>query len=120
MLTARKAVNLVRYMTRERHGGGLAHAPTGGSADSTPDAVAAVAAAGPPPDVVAEVTEGCARLLEVLKDEETDELYRVAVWKLEGYTNAEIGEKLGRSVRSVERKLGATRRIWEREGVQHS
>lgn len=115
VLTTRKAVDLVRHETRERRGGGIAHVPTGGSADSTPDAVAAMAATGPPPDVVAEVTEGCARLLGLLK---TDELRRVAVWKLEGYTNAEIGAKLGRSIPAVERKLASIRTIWEREDAR--
>jgi DNA-directed RNA polymerase specialized sigma24 family protein len=115
VLTTRKAVNLVRHETRERRGGGIAHLPTGGAAHLTPDALAAVAATGPTPDVVAEVAEGCARLLGFLK---TDELRRVAGWKLEGYTNAEIGAKLGRSVPAVERKLASIRTIWEREAAR--
>lgn len=115
VLTDRKAVNLIRHETRERRGGGATRVPTGGAGDSTPDAVAAVIAAGPPPDVVAEVSEGCARLLGLLTGAG---LREVAVWKLEGYTNAEIAGKLGRSIPTVERKLLAIRTIWEREGVQ--
>ena len=115
VLTDRKAVNLIRHETRERRGGGAPRVPTGGTGDSTPDAVAAAIASGPAPDVVAEVTEGCARLLGLLT---AADLREVAVWKLEGYTNEEIAGKLGRSVATVERKLGAIRTIWEREGVR--
>lgn len=114
VLTDRKAVNLIRHETRERRGGD-ASAPTGGAGDSAPDAVAAVAAAGPTPDVVAEVSEGCARLLGLLTGAD---LREVAVWKLEGYSNAEIAGKLGRSIPTVERKLAAIRTIWGREGVR--
>lgn len=114
VLTDRKAVNLIRHETRERRGG-AARAPTGEAGDSAPDAVAAAVAAGPTPDVVAEVSEGCARLLGLLT---AAELQEVAVWKLEGYTNAEIAAKLGRSIPTVERKLATIRTIWEREGVR--
>ena len=41
------------------------------------------------------------------------DLRRVALMKLEGYTNQEIAESLKRSMRGVERKLGIIRRRWE-------
>ena len=40
------------------------------------------------------------------------ELRSVALWKVEGYTNEEIAEKLGCVVRSVERKLQRIRILW--------
>jgi DNA-binding CsgD family transcriptional regulator len=40
----------------------------------------------------------------------------VAVWKLEGYTNAEIAAKLDCTPRTVERKLRIIRGLWQREG----
>ncbi len=109
VITTRKAIGLVRHETREKRGGKAVHAPAS-SDDSTPDPLAAVADAGPPPELVAVVTEECARLLGRLGD---GQLREVAIWKMEGYTNEEIAGKLGRSVPTVERKLAAIRAIWE-------
>ena len=55
----------------------------------------------------------CRRLLEVLGDAG---LRAVALWKMEGYTNAEIADKLGCTRRTVERKLRVIRAIWAEEG----
>ena len=52
------------------------------------------------------------RLLTCLGD---DELRRVALWKMEGYTTQPIGSKLNRSPRSVERKVQLIRTLWEQE-----
>ena len=38
-------------------------------------------------------------------------LRQVAVWKLEGYTNAEIAERQGCSLPTVERRLALIRRL---------
>jgi DNA-directed RNA polymerase specialized sigma24 family protein len=110
VITTRKAIGLVRHETREKRGGKATIVPAGATSDSSPDALAAVAAAGPPPELVVEVTEECARLLNLLGD---GQLRQVAIWKMEGYTNEEIAGKLSRSVPTVERKLAAIRTIWE-------
>ena len=52
------------------------------------------------------------RLLAVLRN---DTLRRVALGRLEGYSNREIAQRLGLSVRSVERKLRLIRDDWSRE-----
>jgi DNA-directed RNA polymerase specialized sigma24 family protein len=44
-----------------------------------------------------------------------EELRSVAVWKMEGYTNAEIAAKLGCVEGSVERKLRVIRTLWSRK-----
>jgi DNA-directed RNA polymerase specialized sigma24 family protein len=111
VITTRKAIGLVRHETREKRGGKAARAPAPGT-DSTPDPLAAVADAGPTPELVAEVSEECSRLLGLLGD---GQLRQVAIWKMEGYTNEEIAGKLGRSVPTVERKLAAIRTLWESE-----
>lgn len=54
----------------------------------------------------------CAELLEKLHDEQ---LRRIAMMKLHGYTNTEIARKLCCAVRSVERKLRRIRQEWENE-----
>jgi DNA-directed RNA polymerase specialized sigma24 family protein len=61
----------------------------------------------PTPVFAAQVAEEYQRLLDGLGD---DRLRAVAVWKMEGYTNEEIAAKLGRTLRSVERKLQVIRR----------
>jgi DNA-directed RNA polymerase specialized sigma24 family protein len=55
------------------------------------------------------------RRLLVLLDEQ--ELKEVALAKMEGYTNDEIGERLGKSKSSVERKLRLIRKIWQAEPI---
>ena len=51
-------------------------------------------------------------MLGLLRD---DRLREIAVWRMEGYTVAEIAEQLGISVRAVERKLQLIRAKWARE-----
>jgi len=38
---------------------------------------------------------------------------QLAEWKLEGYTNAEIGAKAGKSLATIERKLALIRSVWQ-------
>jgi DNA-directed RNA polymerase specialized sigma24 family protein len=108
VITTRKAIGLVRHETCAIRGGGHVGSLTGESGDEE----SAPATAQPTPEEIAEVSEQCDRLLELLG---SANLRNVAVWKMEGYTNAEIGAKLGRSVATVERKLAAIRTIWRRE-----
>ena len=63
----------------------------------------------PSPAVEVELSDQLGLLLRSL---EHDELKHIAVMKLEGYTNQEIAEKLGRGVSTVERKLRTIRSIW--------
>jgi IS30 family transposase len=60
------------------------------------------------------MAEGFDHVLRVLGD---DQLRQIAVWKLEGYSNAEIAAKLGRSDATVERKLKLIRELWEAAGL---
>jgi DNA-directed RNA polymerase specialized sigma24 family protein len=114
VITTRKAIGLVRHATCDKRGGQAVFAPSGAANSPAPNALAEVAAAGPPPELAAEVAEECARLLGLLGD---GRLRQVAIWKMEGYTNEEIAGKLNRSIPTVERKLAAIRTIWEREPV---
>jgi DNA-directed RNA polymerase specialized sigma24 family protein len=66
----------------------------------------------PEPSLVVQAAEECQRLLAELGD---DQLRQIAQWKMEGFTNEEIGAKLGRAVATVERKLARIRRLWEKE-----
>jgi DNA-directed RNA polymerase specialized sigma24 family protein len=111
LITVRKAADLVHYNRRERRGSGQVRGDSAlGSPDGATgaDGLAQVAAADPTPDVAAQLAEEFRNLLERLG---SDELRSIAVWKLEGYTNAEIAGRLGRAEVSVGRRLRLIRKI---------
>jgi DNA-directed RNA polymerase specialized sigma24 family protein len=72
-----------------------------------------VADAEPTPEFAAMVAEEYQRLLAKL---ESDELRRVALDRMEGYTTDEIAERLSVARRTVARRLDLIRRTWEDEG----
>jgi DNA-directed RNA polymerase specialized sigma24 family protein len=76
---------------------------------SARDVLNSLAARGPTPEEAAILAEECGRLLALLDDD----LRRVALWKMEGFSNAEIATRLGRSESTVERKLKLIRTCWE-------
>jgi len=67
-----------------------------------------IAASKPTPDMLASINEECQRLMGALDHD----LLPVARMKLEGYTNKEIANVLGRVERTVERKLERIRKTW--------
>jgi DNA-directed RNA polymerase specialized sigma24 family protein len=110
VITARKAVHLVRDEQRQKRGGPRPVAGTGSPDDAL---VERLLSQEPSPAFAAEVAEEYRRLMARLADRE---LEGVATWKMEGYTNAEIASRLGCAPRSVERKLQLIRTIWEEAG----
>jgi DNA-directed RNA polymerase specialized sigma24 family protein len=64
---------------------------------------------GPTPAEAALLNEALERRFQMLKD---PGLNQIAVWKLEGYTNSEIAERLQCTLRTVERKLERIRSYW--------
>jgi RNA polymerase sigma factor (sigma-70 family) len=66
-------------------------------------------AAGPSPAEAAVLNEELERRLEALAD---PELRQIALWRLEGYSNREIADRLECTERSIERKLGRIRSLW--------
>jgi DNA-directed RNA polymerase specialized sigma24 family protein len=117
VITARKAIDLVQQEGRLKRGGG---AVRGESALQTPDdssreaGLDQVIGREPTPEFAAQVAEECQRLLTKLGD---PELRSVALWKMEGHTNAEIAAKLGCVEGTVERKLRVIRTLWEKESA---
>lgn len=63
------------------------------------------------PEQLAEIAEQIQKRIDLLSDEL---LKRVAKWKMQGFLNREIAEKLGCQERTVERKLHLIRSIWLR------
>jgi DNA-directed RNA polymerase specialized sigma24 family protein len=108
VLTVRKAINLVHYQGRKSRGGGRVQS----LADLEGLGAEEVLGAEPSPELAAQMTEECQRLLDRLGDET---LRTVALWKMEGYTNVEIAAKLGCVEQTVERKLRSIRTVWSDE-----
>ncbi len=111
-ITARKAFNLVRNERRDKRGGGQVRQASSLTAEDEGDAFADLLGREPTPELAAQVAEECRRLLDGLGDAE---LQAVAVAKMEGWTNAEIADKRGVSIATVERKLNLIRKRWQRE-----
>jgi DNA-directed RNA polymerase specialized sigma24 family protein len=106
VITARKAAHLVRDAGRQKRGGRPADLP----ADEVD--VEEILDREPSPEFAAQVADECRRLLACLAD---SELEAVALWRMEGYTNDEIADKLGCVPRTVERKVRLIRTIWSQE-----
>jgi RNA polymerase sigma factor (sigma-70 family) len=101
-LTARKAVDLIRYESRRKR-----------RADA-PEVVDLEGLATPEfgPEFAAQLNEQLQRLLDGLGD---PQLREVAQGKMDGLTSAQIAAKLNCSERTVERKLRVIRRLWQEE-----
>ena len=111
VLTARKAADLVRHHNREKRGGGQVQGDSAlrpADGDSGPGGFDHLADDGPTPEEAALLAEEVETLLGRLRD---PALRQVAVWKLEGYTNAEIAGRQGCSEPTVERRLAIIRRL---------
>lgn len=103
MLTARKAWALARHEGRQKRGG---------DARASDADLEQIIGHEPSPEFAAQMAEEIQHLLGKLDD---DDLRKVALWKLEGWTNEEIAGKLDCVLRTVERKLNMVRQIWSQE-----
>jgi RNA polymerase sigma factor (sigma-70 family) len=105
-LASRRATDHRRRQFARKRGGGGDQAAR---ADHNPEDLAG---REPAPDLAAQFAEEVGRLLGLLGDEE---LQALALWKLEGLTNEEIGARLGCVPRTVERRLRVIRSLWAAE-----
>jgi RNA polymerase sigma factor (sigma-70 family) len=104
VLTVRKARDLVKHERRQKRGGGVKTSRL----DSNQAEWEAIVSQQPSPEFSVMVAENCERLLETLDAPHR----RIALLKLEGYTNAEVAEQLNCGLRTVERRLELIRRTW--------
>jgi DNA-directed RNA polymerase specialized sigma24 family protein len=119
VITVRKARGQVRYLRRDRRGGGR---PVLGEADlaavdGMERGLDVIADPGLVPDLAASLAEECRRRLDALGDGLKQQ---VAILAMEGYTDPEIARRIGRSRATVARKLADIRATWREElaGVQ--
>lgn len=116
-VTARKAARLVRDERAQKRGAG---AVAGESAFDRPGGpfgggLEDMAGRELPPALEVELADDFVQLLDALGD---DELRRIALWKMEGYANAEICGFLGCAPATVERRLALIRKTWEETGAE--
>ncbi|MBC8874785.1 MAG: RNA polymerase subunit sigma-70 [Planctomycetes bacterium] len=116
VLTERRAIDQMRREQAAKRGAGdvrgeSALAAANPSGSSVPG-VGRVVDTEPTPEFAALVAEECEQRLGALGD---SELERIAVDKMAGYSNREISQRLGTSLRGVERRLQLIRRIWSQE-----
>lgn len=114
-ITRQKVVDQIRRQTRQKRGAGDVRGDSVFLAldeDGRPAAFDQLVGDEPTPAFLAAMNEEHERLLGQLRD---DTLRKVAVWRMEGYTNAEIAEKLSVAPGTVERKLRLIRNRWSRE-----
>jgi DNA-directed RNA polymerase specialized sigma24 family protein len=116
VLTERKSIDLRRRELAAKRGGGAVRGDSVFAAKDPGDSSVAgfshVIDTAPTPAFAAQAAEELQRLLKLLND---DLLRRVAVAKMEGYTNPEIAQKLEIGLSSVERKLRLIRQTWQDE-----
>ena len=115
-ITARKGLQMVRHEQRQKRGGGDVRGESAfdqGSEDASgASGLEQIIGNEPTPEFAAQVAEEYQGLLARLGDAD---LRKIAVWKMEGYSNKEIGAKLGCVPRTVERKIGLIRTLWGQE-----
>ncbi len=108
-ITERKALDQVQLERRQKRGGGRVVGMAGADESGGP---AGVADATPTPEFAAMVADECRGLLGRLRD---DSLRQVALLRMEGYTNEEVADRLGCSLRTVARKVEIIRCTWAGE-----
>jgi RNA polymerase sigma factor (sigma-70 family) len=114
-IVAHKALDQLRFARRVKRG--MGHVRGESTFDSPKDAsqsrgIEQVLGNEPTPELAALTAETCQQLLAQLDDS----LRAVVLYRLEGYSNVEIAEKLGCALRTVERKVALVRQRWEHQG----
>jgi DNA-directed RNA polymerase specialized sigma24 family protein len=112
VMTARKARGLFRSEGRQKRGG---HAHLAKDALTDDLLLEHVFSREPSPELAAQMTEECERLLQLLGGED---LRKIAVWRMEGHTVEEVAATIGCAPRTVKRKLQVIRNLWVHESPQ--
>lgn len=109
-LTARKAIDHWRREMAEGHGGGnVQNEPFPDDSNAAIPSLDQWVINENSPEFEVMMVEACSERLKVLKPQLQD----LALAKLEGYTNREVGERLGMTERAVEYGLKVIRKKWK-------
>lgn len=107
VITARKAVDHVAYNRRQKRSELRNVNCT--TSDGYDDLIASFVCTEPTPALEVEMAENLKQAIDSL---EQPELKQIAIYKLDGFTNQEIAQKLHRGLSTIERKLRTIRGIW--------
>ena len=113
VITSRKVSAQRRHLTRKKRGGGAVRGESG-FIDDNQSGIHQIGGMHHTPQVLAEASESCAQLFDALPDET---LKTIVLLKYQGATNGEVGQQLGLTRRTIERKLERIRRIWVSSGL---
>lgn len=109
-ITAHKAIDQHRRLTPLKRGGGQVRCEVDLAKQSGQFVLDQINNGDPSPEFVIQMNDEFQALMAKLP---SDVLRNIAIWKMEGYTNAAIAEKLDLTTRSVERKLRRIRECWQ-------
>lgn len=115
VITSRRISAQRRSLKRQIRGGGAVRGESG-FAEFGAAGIKAIPGNQQKPDVLAEVSESCAQLLDALPDET---MKKIVLLKFQGAKNGEVASKLQCTRRTIERKLERIRRIWVEAGLHH-
>jgi RNA polymerase sigma factor (sigma-70 family) len=107
-ITLRKLMHMQRDQNRQKRGGDFRQIPHVNDSSNGPTEIEQIISREPTPEIAAQLAEQYDRWMRAL---DSEELVRLAQWKLEGFTNSEIAAKCGLTERTIERKLNLIRRI---------
>jgi len=116
VMTAKKAISLARRQLAQKRGGGDLRGQSAllpADAEGLEAGIDQVLGKEPTPELAALAREQCQRLLNSLGDEQ---LRRIALLRLEGYTVQEIANQLDRAPGTIHRKLARIREKWDEQG----
>ena len=105
LITKRKAAHRIRDETAKKRGGGNLQ----GESALGQQGILGFAANEPTAEFATQMAEELGYLRELLKD---DGLEQIAMYRLQGFTNAEIAGKMNCVERTTDRRLALIRRIW--------
>ncbi|QDU29108.1 RNA polymerase sigma factor [Anatilimnocola aggregata] len=113
-IAGQKAVDQIRRQMSQKRGGGEVRGDSifAHPSDDGPQGFEQFLSATPTPEFLAVIDEQQTRLFSLLRD---DVQRDIATLRLEGFANEEIAEKLGISIRTVERKFSLIRDAWGKE-----
>ena len=110
VITGRKVMHRLRAATAQKRGGGNVLGESGfvGSLEDSAG-IDKIVGREPSAEFAAEIAEESERLLSALPDED---MRKLALLKMEGYTNKEAADALDCGLRTIERRLKLIRSIW--------
>jgi len=112
VIAARKAIDQVNHQHRQKRGGGQVRGESilvEFNAEGGQFGMADLAIAESQPEFIDAMASECQYLLAKLDD---DDLKKIALLKMEGFTNEEIAEKISCARRTVQRRLKLIQEIW--------